>query len=194
MHKQLGDKTMHCYRLSIIAAVITFCGCVDQGEENGIQPLKIMEVDFVLDGGSIYFDLAGQQGSEEICVFVICPESPVLQRYFPEADTTGPVVVVSSSSDDLENAKVVSNEWIGEMLDRLSSHHQVQPELLTESVIAYFTHIYKHGKVPLYWGFMAVDTLIKQGRGADCFKELKDFPTSFDYSNAHKNPPDLSGY
>lgn len=176
----------------MVAAVITFCGCLDQDEE--IQPLRITEVDFVLDGGSVYFDLAGQQGSEEMSVFVICPESPVLQRYFPEADTTGSVVVVSPSSDDLENAKVVSNEWIGQMIERLSSHHKSQPDLLTESVIAYFTQIYKHDKVPLYWGFNAVDTLIKQGRGADCFKELKDFPPPFDYSDAHKNPPDLSGF
>ncbi len=80
-----------------------------------------------------------------------------------------------SHSLDPESGEIMTDADLEVVLERLSLHKR-KNEKLTKSVIEYFERISIHNEKPIYWGYNAVDTLIKEGRGAHCFKPLENFP------------------
>lgn len=174
--------TASCKVMLLPLAVLICSGCAnDSDSKDETPPLTLVDVDYVLDGGSIYFNFSESNGAQKFCVFVIYPQSPIIARYFPQVDVTAPIVVRAPSSDDIEDGSSISHASLGELLERLSASDQSKLDQTTQGAIKYFERIHETGDVPVHWGYDAVFSLIKHGRGTDCFVESIAFPTPSGY-------------
>lgn len=174
-----GERMLHNHLPGLITVMIVLiaCGCPNQDLGSGaLTPLTVDDVDSALDGGSILFMLSETIGEEKAYVLCVHPDSAVLGLFFPNADRNAAILVSTSDMAHPEKGELMDDTQLAQLLGRLSmGKSEDEMGMLTLSVIAYLERISIHNEKPIYWGYNAVETLIKKGRGADCFKVLDGF-------------------